>query len=97
MTIIHLCTHPHNDIQSLILGVASSMHPFQPINKFLLIELLSLLLQQQGMSQVRQPMMGAQPPMMSGMAAQPAGGVPMNMMQPVQNPQGVKLDPFGAL
>lgn len=49
------------------------------------------------MSQVRQPMMGAQPPMMSGMAAQPAGGVPMNMMQPVQNPQGVKLDPFGAL
>lgn len=44
------------------------------------------------MSQVRQPMMGAQPPMMSGMAAQP---VPM--MQPVQNPQAVKLDPFGAL
>lgn len=47
-----------------------------------------LPLQQPGMSQVRPPMMGAQQPMVPGMA-------PMQP-NPSQNPQGV-LDPFGAL
>lgn len=57
------------------------------------------MLLQQGLGQVRQPMMGVQPgmgvpqPQMAGMMSQPPTGV----MQAQQNPQGVQLDPFGAI
>lgn len=77
---------------SLIRGALEN-RPLQRVLCSYLSNLFSISFNsQQGMSQVRPQ----QQMMPGGMVAQPAGGV--QMMQPTQtHPQGVQLDPFGAL
>lgn len=91
--IIHPLNHSPPPTMSLIRGaLENSVCKGFYVLSYLIFLLFISSNSQQGMSQVRPQ----QQMMPGGMVAQPAGGV--QMMQPTQtHPQGVQLDPFGAL